>query len=334
MNLPQYLQNFVNKYNGKRIDVDNQFGYQCWDLSQIYAQEVWGVDYYLSCRITGGVKDIYNDFERVMDTNDFTRYPNLLETVPNVGDFVIWGYGQYGHIAIVLEADVNTFTVLEQNGGQGDGDGLNGDEVKITKYQNYIGVLGFITPKEKVEDTTAPTTQPQTNMSYPSNETYSKLEKATNPEHTKYIRDAVNNLDLNLLVNDYADRVNERKQEKAELEKTKEELNRLASTSIAKTDENLKSDKVISQEVKTPQNEIVEVENSTNKPFWKSKKFVSLISILPAVPIFINYLPPEYEIPATAIYSGFVALYNLYQGNIDAIQAKTEFLKIQQIIKK
>jgi len=146
-------------------------------------------------------------------------------------------------------------------------------------------VLGFITPKEKVEDTTTPTTIPQTNMSYPSNETYSKLEKATSPEHTKYIRDAVNNLDLNLLVNDYADRVNERKQEKeelskvkAELEKTKEELNKLALTSIAKTDKNLENDKVVNQEAKTPQNENKEgINQSSQKTIFQSKKFASLV---------------------------------------------------------
>ena len=314
MNLPQYLQNFINKYNGKRIDVDNQFGYQCWDLSQIYAQEVWGVDYYLSCRITGGVKDIYNDFERVMDTNDFTRYPNLRDTVPNVGDFVIWGYGQYGHIAIVLEADVNTFTVLEQNAGQGDGDGLNGDEVKITKYQNYMGVLGFITPKENIQPSQpipTPTMNNQPKLSLPTKEVWDKVERATGAEHKKYISDAVNDLNFFLLVNDYTDRVNEKTKLETELSQVKKELENKTLINSPQSLENLKSDKVFNEGQDYSQNENKGVINqSSEKTIWQSKKFASLV-ISAGLGLATIFLKPE---QATILLSTIAQIEMTYLG--------------------
>lgn len=36
-------QEFKNKYNGKYVDFDGAYGYQCWDLAQLYFTQVLGV---------------------------------------------------------------------------------------------------------------------------------------------------------------------------------------------------------------------------------------------------------------------------------------------------
>lgn len=266
------FQNFIQKYTKQRIDVDNQFGYQCWDLAQEYVNEFWGIDYWLSCRTTGGVKDIYNDFDRVFEKDKFIRYPNLRDTVPNIGDLVVWGYGEFGHIAIVVEATASKLIVFEQNAGQGDGDGLNGDECKITKYGDWSGILGFITPKNK--ETQEPKLSqvdsiviPQ-NDKLPTSETWAKLEKETDLNHKTYLEKIINDKNWNLLINDYTDRVKERNTAQIELQKTindlREELGQkeLKITELGNKITNLEKDLI----AKNNLIESLKTKNSNNLP--------------------------------------------------------------------
>ena len=332
MNLPQYLQNFINKYNGKRIDVDNQFGYQCWDLSQKYVNEVWEIDYWLSCRTTGGVKDIYNDFDRIFEKDKFIRYPNLRDTVPNIGDLVVWGFGQYGHIAIVVEATVSKLTVFEQNAGQGDGDGLNGDECKITEYSDWSGILGFITPKENIQPSQpipTPTMNNQPKLTVPTKEVWDKVERATGAEHKKYLNDAVSDLNFFLLVNDYADRVNEKTKLETELRQAKKELENKTLTNSPQNLENLKSDKVFSEGQDYSLNVNTGVINkSSAKPLWQSKKFASLV-LSASLGLATIYLNPE---QTTLILFVIAQVETMYLGGQSIIDL--DIVKIIKTIKK
>ena len=74
--------------------------------------------------------------------------------------------------------------------------------------------------------------------------------------------------------------------------------------------------------------EIPIIPNSSTKPFWKSKKIIALMSILPAFYGFIELLPLEYQGFAMSLYSLIVVFYQLVQGNIDQTQLKNETLKI------
>jgi hypothetical protein len=62
------------------------------------------------------------------------------------GDVMIWGsgYGQFGHIAIVTEATVDSFKALSQN------DPIN-RETHIKSY-NYNNTLGWLSPKGTMSD--------------------------------------------------------------------------------------------------------------------------------------------------------------------------------------
>lgn len=113
------LSEFVEKYKGKPVDFDGQYGAQCVDLARQYFKEVWNIP-----RQPEGVIGA-QDFFFKHDSRPIQReylsciaFQNL-ETQPPVGSVVIFkssGANQYGHIAICLESDENWLTVFEQDG--------------------------------------------------------------------------------------------------------------------------------------------------------------------------------------------------------------------------
>lgn len=106
---------FVKLLEGNIYDFDKYAGAQCFDLANVY----WHAMY--QHKLDGiAAKDIptANDF-----TGEAVIYNNTPEFLAMPGDLCIWSkrfgidkYGKgWGHVAIVLEADLNTITVLEQN---------------------------------------------------------------------------------------------------------------------------------------------------------------------------------------------------------------------------
>lgn len=84
-------EQFKNKYNGKYIDYDGQFGAQCWDLAQKYFTECLG----LPASVLGGcglVSNMLYPPKRQQLDKYFEETNN-----PSAGDVAIW---EYGHIAI------------------------------------------------------------------------------------------------------------------------------------------------------------------------------------------------------------------------------------------
>lgn len=84
-------------------------------------------------------KDVWNT--NVYGKDKFDAIPNTPTGVPQKGDIILFGteVGQYGHVAIVISADVNTVTTFDQN--------WNGHQYceKIThKYGGAQGVLGWL----------------------------------------------------------------------------------------------------------------------------------------------------------------------------------------------
>jgi CHAP domain len=145
------LQQFIDKYNGGNSDFDFAYGSHCLDLARFYVQEVWGIN---SCVAfpqnpsIGGAKHCFTDYPNslVCSNIDVQRIYNSPTNYPNAGDVIIWNEnmgGGFGHIAIVTEANPINFTVLEQNAGNGDGYGKD-DATKISKYQDYRNVLGWL----------------------------------------------------------------------------------------------------------------------------------------------------------------------------------------------
>ena len=104
---------FEKKYLGKAVDYDKAFGVQCVDIVDQYLKDVFG--------ITGvwvdGAKDFYNKFDSYPALKkNFARIPNTKDLVVKEGDIVVWGGGDWGHIAIGTGVgDKDYFTSLEQN---------------------------------------------------------------------------------------------------------------------------------------------------------------------------------------------------------------------------
>ena len=134
------LNEFITKYKGKGIDWDGHYGFQCVDLYRQYVQEVLELP---QSPGVNGAKDIWNSYL----SEHYDRIPNYPEGIPDKGDIMIWGsaYGQYGHVAVITEATINTFTTFSQN------DPL-GSLPKIKKYYTYKPVLGWLHPKQKEDN--------------------------------------------------------------------------------------------------------------------------------------------------------------------------------------
>ncbi len=131
------LNEFIDKWLGKKCDYDNFYGGQCVDLYRMYVKEVLG---FPQSPGVGGAAEIW-------DTADHKYYDfitNEPTAVPQRGDIVIWNRkagGGFGHVAVFLEGDVNKFTSLDQNWPTLD---------KVTKTEHdYKNVIGWLRPKKQ-----------------------------------------------------------------------------------------------------------------------------------------------------------------------------------------
>jgi hypothetical protein len=133
------FEDFVNKYNGKFIDFDGQFGFQCVDLMRQWMTEGLG---YPSSSIPGSLyaKDIFKNFT---GNQYFKKVLNGPYNAPKKGDIVFWTYypfvtGWAGHVAVCSIAGPMQFVSFDQNWGK----------PNFCKFVNhsYKGVLGWLTP--------------------------------------------------------------------------------------------------------------------------------------------------------------------------------------------
>lgn len=127
------VQQFFDQWNGRGVDFDKYYGFQCMDLAQQYNKDVVGGSF-----LSGAAaKDVWNTYPQ----DKYTRISNTPTGVPVKGDIIIWGtgVGPYGHIAVFSSGDVNQFTSFDQNWP------VN----SLCHYQqhNYNGVLGWLHPK-------------------------------------------------------------------------------------------------------------------------------------------------------------------------------------------
>ena len=223
------------------------------------------------------------------------------------------------------------------------------------------------------------------NEKTPTPETWAKLEKETDDDHFKLVKDAVQNLDFDWLIFSYADRVKERKDFEKDLEKCNiilqkgHDQNLELSKTLAEKDleignlktqignltipkaedlpkkenfdfqnavknpsqnlENLSSKEIFKDEknyyeIENVQAVIENPENSSTKPFWKSKKIVALVTFAPTLISLIQFLPPQYRDIAILLYSAVSLAYQFIQGSLDATQLKNETIKLISKIPK
>jgi len=130
------LQEFIEKYLGKKVDFDGVYGAQCVDLARQYWKEVWeipqpeGVD---------GAQEFVTKYE---DKPIMQKHIQLFKAGHLVvrGDIVIFGASganKYGHIAIFNKwLDAHTMEVFEQDGFKQDG-----AKIAFWKTDRVIGYL-------------------------------------------------------------------------------------------------------------------------------------------------------------------------------------------------
>ena len=135
------LEEFVKKYNGKKVDYDNAYGAQCVDLFRQYAKEALGISEHTgACTTSGGAKDLFLDYDKMpIEKKYFTRSKGK-SYIP--GDVLIWDkneYNKYGHVAIFLGyLGKSSLIVFEQNGIT-----QNGAEIFVRTRDNILGYLRY-----------------------------------------------------------------------------------------------------------------------------------------------------------------------------------------------
>ena len=131
------LNEFVEKYNGKKVDYDGHYGAQCVDLFRQYCKDVLEIPH------TGGVvgaSELYTKYEAMpLEKRYFERIPYKAGMQPDTGDVVIFDATKtnpYGHVAIVINASTEEMGIFEQDGFK-----QSGAYVRSGKYERVLGFL-------------------------------------------------------------------------------------------------------------------------------------------------------------------------------------------------
>lgn len=128
------LNEFVLRNDGKALDFDKRYNAQCMDLYRFYAQDV--LSFPQSPPVIGAA-----DVWQMYLSEYYKRIPNTPTGIPLPGDIMVWNraYGPYGHIAIVLFADVHKFAAFSQNDPLG--------TLCHMRTYTYNRVFGWLHPK-------------------------------------------------------------------------------------------------------------------------------------------------------------------------------------------
>lgn len=128
---------FRNNVVNHGYDIDNYYGFQCWDGAALLWQQI-GRD--LSTGGTGAAKGCWTHARDKNAGSDFdvvTSQSNLRR-----GDVIVFGGGQYGHIGFVdrINGD-GTINVL----GQNQNGGVNGSPFNVIRMSlgNFLGAFRF-----------------------------------------------------------------------------------------------------------------------------------------------------------------------------------------------
>jgi len=130
------LTEFVDKYNGKKIDYDGRYGAQCVDVFRQYCKDVLAIPH------TGGVvgaAELYTKYDTMPLEQRYFDKLVYAGGKPEKGDVVIFAptkSNKYGHVAIVLDASSEEIVVFEQ-------DGFKQTGAHVGSW-NYARVLGFL----------------------------------------------------------------------------------------------------------------------------------------------------------------------------------------------
>jgi hypothetical protein len=126
------FDDFIKKYSDKPTDFDGAYGSQCVDLYRYYLRDVLQVPQSPPVK---SAKDIWNTYNK----EDFERIKNTPDGVPQKGDVVIWGNGEYGHVGIFVDGNTTRFRSFDTNYPAGTLAHIQG--------HTYANVLGWLRPR-------------------------------------------------------------------------------------------------------------------------------------------------------------------------------------------
>lgn len=140
---------------GRSNDYDGYFGAQCMDLALFWSE-------YLGLPLLQASAAIYT---WDLNPSGYQKIANGPTNIPEPGDILVFGAGMgpYGHIVIVLSADLNGFTSLDQN-WYNSNETVGSPAAQV--YHNYSAVLGWFHPI--VPPTPAPVVKPPEQVLYSS----------------------------------------------------------------------------------------------------------------------------------------------------------------------
>lgn len=130
---------------GASIDVDGIWGKQCVDFIAAYTYENFGRNVMGANR--GNTTNAI-DLKSIALPQGFTRIQNSATFIPEPGDIFIFTLAPYGHTGVVMTANMNSFTSVDQNwytvNGDAPGD-TNGSPAALVSH-NYNTFWGVIRP--------------------------------------------------------------------------------------------------------------------------------------------------------------------------------------------
>lgn len=130
-----YLQDFINKYNGKKIDFDGAYGNQCVDLFRFFNKEVLEI---AQPKGVNGAKDFWGNYANDPNLyNNFDKIANTPSFVPQFGDIAIFNNGTHGHISICNgKGTTSRFESFDQNYPTN-----SACHIQSHNYKEFYGVL-------------------------------------------------------------------------------------------------------------------------------------------------------------------------------------------------
>lgn len=164
---------------GKRINIDNYRGSQCWDTPNFIFKRYWGFVTW------GNAKDMAN--YRYPKGFRFYRYSSGF--VPEPGDIAVWhpgnGIGSDGHTAIVVgPSNKSYFYSVDQNWVNSNS--WTGSPGRLVRHP-YVSVTGFVRPPYS-KDTSKPSSTDTSSASKANDSTITGEAKKTQFKEVKTVK--------------------------------------------------------------------------------------------------------------------------------------------------
>lgn len=141
--MDQLLNKFISDYTGKpNVGTNSENTGECTGLVFTFLTTVLHAPFFY-----GNAKDLYDNAPAI-----YQKFVNTPDAIPQEGDIMVWNKNMgsgFGHTAIVTSANINTFTVFEQN--------TNIKTPHTNTYPNYTNVIGWLRAP-------VPATQSQTDL--------------------------------------------------------------------------------------------------------------------------------------------------------------------------